>query len=100
MPARPKPKAVPETTYTPSTLPADHFLVRLGAPQGSNQFATEINGEPKLVDMPARVRRLTFAARGECSEGGKYKRMGGMRPRSEQTGIRSWVAHGRMRAHS
>lgn len=68
MPPRAKPKAVAETSYTPSTLPADHFLVRLGAPQGSNQFATEIKGEPKLVDMPARVRRLSFAARGECCQ--------------------------------
>ncbi|GMK59724.1 hypothetical protein CspeluHIS016_0803300 [Cutaneotrichosporon spelunceum] len=60
MPPRSRPKA----DYTPSTLPADHYLVRLGAPQGSNQFATEIAGEPKLVDMPARVRRTAFAARG------------------------------------
>jgi hypothetical protein len=42
--------------------------VRLSAPQGSNQFATEIAGEPKLVDMPARVRRTAFAARGEWRE--------------------------------
>ncbi|CAK9785162.1 hypothetical protein CC85DRAFT_284255 [Cutaneotrichosporon oleaginosum] len=64
MPPRPRPKAVPSTDYTPSTLPADHHLVRLGGPQGSNQFATEIEGEPELVDMPARVRRTAFAARG------------------------------------
>ncbi len=65
MPPRPRPKAAPATDYAPSTLPSDHYLVRLGAPQGSNQFATEIAGEPKLVDMPARVRRTAFAARGE-----------------------------------
>jgi hypothetical protein len=68
MPPRPRPKAAPATDYTPSTLPSDHHLVRLSAPQGSNQFATEIAGEPKLVDMPARVRRTAFAARGEWRE--------------------------------
>ncbi|BEJ10648.1 hypothetical protein CspHIS471_0100700 [Cutaneotrichosporon sp. HIS471] len=64
MPPRPRPKAIPATDYTPSGLSSDHHLVRLGAPQGSNQFATEIAGQAKLVDMPARVRRTAFATRG------------------------------------
>lgn len=69
MPPRPRPKAAPAPDYTPSTLPADHHLVRLGAPQGSNQFATSIRGEAKLVDMPARMRRTAFAVRGEWHHG-------------------------------
>ncbi|KAL1405928.1 hypothetical protein Q8F55_007608 [Vanrija albida] len=56
----PKPQS-----YYPSTLPDDHRLVRLGPPQGSGNFTcTDTAGAERLVEMPARVRRTAYAARG------------------------------------
>lgn len=63
---KPKPKATPEPSFSPASLPPDHRLVRLGPPQGSNQFLVEdVNGAESLVEMPGKIRRVAFAARGE-----------------------------------
>ncbi|WOO83607.1 S1-like domain-containing protein [Vanrija pseudolonga] len=51
--------------YSPASLPEDHRLVKLGPPQGSGNFTcTDTDGVERLVEMPGKVRRVSYAARG------------------------------------
>ncbi|KAL7424726.1 hypothetical protein Q5752_000410 [Cryptotrichosporon argae] len=60
--------AAPTYAYTPATLPPNHVVVRLGPPRGSHNFdATDAAGVARLVELPAKVRRVSYAARGSFS---------------------------------
>ncbi|KAK4688339.1 putative RNA-binding protein EIF1AD, partial [Tremellales sp. Uapishka_1] len=59
---RPQP---PVSSYSPSNLPSDQRLVRLGPPQGSNAFlSTDAEAIERLVEMPTKLRRVVHASRG------------------------------------
>jgi hypothetical protein len=50
-------------------MPEKHVVVRLGPPQGSSNFVcSDPEGVERLVEMPNKVKRVSFAARGECTE--------------------------------
>ena len=54
-----------DAPYTPSEAPKDVIIVRLGAPTGSNNFnSTGADGVERLVELPAKIRKLTLASRG------------------------------------
>jgi len=56
----------PEAPYSPATMPEGHIVVRLGPPQGSSNFVcTDPEGVERLVEMPNKVKRVSFAARGK-----------------------------------
>lgn len=55
----------PEAPYTPSEAPKDVVIVRLGAPTGSNNFnSVDADGIERLVELPAKIRKMTLASRG------------------------------------
>jgi hypothetical protein len=59
-----------EAPYTPSTLPEQHIVVRLGPPQGSSNFVcSDPAGVERLVELPNKIKRTSFAARGESKDG-------------------------------
>lgn len=65
-----KPKsALPDTSYTPSTLPPAHIVVQLGPPQGSGNFTcTDADGVERLVEIGGKVKRSkVLVTRGEWS---------------------------------
>ncbi|EKD02167.1 hypothetical protein A1Q2_03529 [Trichosporon asahii var. asahii CBS 8904] len=54
-----------DAPYTPSEAPEDVIIVRLGAPTGSNNFnSTGADGVERLVELPAKIRKMTLASRG------------------------------------
>lgn len=55
----------PEAPYSPNEAPKDVIIVRLGAPAGSNNFnSTGADGVERLVELPAKIRKMTLASRG------------------------------------
>lgn len=63
----PRPKA-PTFDFTPTSLPADHLLVHLGPPQGSNNFSSvDTTGTPRLVELSSKLRGrgAVLVARGD-----------------------------------
>lgn len=54
-----KPKSsLQQDDLTPSTLPADHTIVKLGAAQGSgNYLSLDAEGGERLVELSGRVKR-------------------------------------------
>lgn len=54
-----------DAPYTPNEAPEDVIIVRLGAPTGSNNFnSTGADGVERLVELPAKIRKMTLASRG------------------------------------
>lgn len=54
-----------DAPYSPSEAPSGVVIVRLGAPTGSNNFnSTGADGIERLVELPAKIRKLTLASRG------------------------------------
>lgn len=63
-----KPKSgLQQDDLTPSTLPADHTVVQLGAAQGSgNYLSLDSTGAERLVELSGRVKRSkVIVTRGE-----------------------------------
>jgi hypothetical protein len=54
-----KPKSsLQQDDLTPSTLPTDHTIVKLGTAQGSNNYlSTDAEGTERLVELSGRVKR-------------------------------------------
>ena len=54
-----KPKSgLQQDDLTPSTLPSDHTIVKLGAAQGSgNYMSLDAEGNERLVELSGRVKR-------------------------------------------
>jgi len=54
-----KPKSsLQQDDLTPSTLPADHTIVKLGTAQGSsNYLSRDAEGTERLVELSGRVKR-------------------------------------------
>ena len=54
-----KPKSgLQQDDLTPSTLPSDHTIVKLGAAQGSgNYMSSDAEGNERLVELSGRVKR-------------------------------------------
>lgn len=54
-----KPKSsLQQDDLTPSTLPADHTIVKLGTAQGSsNYLSKDAEGTERLVELSGRVKR-------------------------------------------
>jgi hypothetical protein len=54
-----KPKSsLQQDDLTPSTLPSDHTIVKLGAAQGSgNYLSLDAEGTERLVELSGRVKR-------------------------------------------
>lgn len=54
-----KPKSsLQQDDLTPSTLPADHTIVKLGTAQGSNNYlSVDAEGTERLVELSGRVKR-------------------------------------------
>jgi probable RNA-binding protein EIF1AD len=56
----------PTTDLSPGSLPADHLLVQLGVPKGSNNFlCTDTDGIERLVELGTKIRKTVLATRGE-----------------------------------
>lgn len=54
-----------DAPYSPSEAPSDVVIVRLGAPTGSNNFnSSGADGIERLVELPAKIRKMTLASRG------------------------------------
>ena len=59
-------KQAPTTDLSPGSLPADHLLVQLGVPKGSNNFlCTDTDGAERLVELGTKIRKTVLATRGE-----------------------------------
>lgn len=54
-----KPKSgLQQDDLSPSTLPADHTIVKLGTAQGSGNYqSTDADGLERLVELSGRVKR-------------------------------------------